>query len=147
MKNGFNNLSLGNKKIVKQKNVNLKSKLYLFLLIINLLNPISENKSRYLNTYYSEIKLVIKGNVIQSFLNPNFYSKLSKVSINEKEYLGVPITTQLEKNTIILGFEEQIETCYTMFYKIENMTEIDLSNFDASKVILYKYVFNVLVLF
>ena len=88
MKNGFNNLSLGNKKIVKQKNVNSKSKLYLFLLIISLVNPISENKSRILNTYFSEIKLVIKGNVIQSFLNPFFYSKLSKVSINEKEYLG-----------------------------------------------------------
>ena len=137
MKNGFNNITKENKKILKQKKVNLKSKLYLFLLIISLVNPISENNSRYLNTYSSEIRLVIKGKGIISFLNQNFYSKLSKVSINREERNTMGQTSFLfrgETNTIELEFKEQIKTCNGMFYKLENITEIDLSNFDASKV-------------
>ena len=138
MKNGFNNITKENKKILNQKNVNLKSKLYLFLLMISLVNPISESKSRYLNIYYSDINLVIKGNGSQSFLNQNFYKRPSNVFVNgEAINIGGQISLYLagEKNTIKLRFEGQIVTCRLMFFNLENITEIDLSNFDASKVI------------
>ena len=137
MKNGFNNIMQKNKKILKQKNINLNSKHYLILLIISLVNPISENKSRYQNTYYSEIELVIKGNGTQSFLYPNFYKRPSNVFVNGKGInAGGQSSLHLEgeKNTIKLRFEGQIETCRLMFYNLENITEINLSNFDASKV-------------
>ena len=39
-----------------------------------------------------------------------------------------------DKNNITLIFDTQIESCYEMFDGLTNIIEIDLSNFDASKV-------------
>ena len=132
MKNGCNNITPENKKILEQKNVNPKSKLYFFLLILSLVNPISDNNS----TYYSKIKVVFRGKKIISILNQNFYSKLSNVLINGYEvnaWEQIPPQSEGE-NRIELRFKEQIESCSGMFYNSENIIEIDLSNFDASKV-------------
>ena len=132
MKNGCNNITPENKKILDQKNVNPKSKLYFFLLILSLVNPISDNNS----TYYSKIKVVFRGKKIISILNQNFYSKLSNVLINGYEinpWEQIPPLSEGE-NRIELRFKEQIESCSRMFYNSENIIEIDLSNFDASKV-------------
>ena len=44
-------------------------------------------------------------------------------------------------NNITLIFDYQIETCNSMFDGLRNITEIDLSNFDASKVTDFHWMF------
>ena len=105
-----------------------------------MINPISENEIRYLNNYISEIKLVIKGKGNQLFLFEGFPIKPHEVLVNgviktlsfsEQTWVNL----EGEESNITLRFNRQIETCYGMFYKLKNIKEVDLSNFDASKVI------------
>ena len=43
-------------------------------------------------------------------------------------------TFENELNNVTIKFETQIETCYKMFYQLDNILEIDLSKLDTSKV-------------
>ena len=108
-----------------------------FLLKIFLVNLISIKNARNLNNYISEIHLVIKGKGTQNILSNSFNTVPSEVIVN-----GISKGNTCQKtcyldediNNVTIKFEEQIETCYRMFYKLQNIIEIDLSNFDASKV-------------
>ena len=108
-----------------------------FLLKISLVNLISIKNTRNLNNYISEIHLVIKGNGTQNILYNNFNTNPSEVIVN-----GISKGNTCQKtcdldediNNVTIKFEEQIISCYHMFYQLENIIEIDLSNFDTSKV-------------
>ena len=92
----------------------------------------------------SEIHLVIQGDGEQKLLS-NLYSGVapSEVLVNGIKDDSCSKTCNLEgdRNNITLKFDTLIESCYGMFYFVENMIEIDLSNFDASKVANMGYMF------
>ena len=88
----------------------------------------------------SEIHLVIQGNGQQTL------SKIepSEVLVNGVKNDSCSKTCNLkgDRNNITLKFDTQIELCYRMFDGSTNITEIDLSNFDASKVRDMSWMFN-----
>ena len=92
---------------------------------------------RHIQVYQSEIKLVIKGTGNSYFLNNTFYSTPSEVIING-ETIDPPENNKYnfkqDINYVTIKFNNQIESCENMFSGLANIIEIDLSNFDASKV-------------
>ena len=109
---------------------------FLFLLQIYFVGLKMVNNMINLKYYYSEIHLIIKGNGNQNLLSSSFNIEPSEVYINGIKDDSCKKTCVLEgdKNDITLRFENKIETCRYMFYKLENITNIDLSNFYTSKV-------------
>jgi len=107
------------------------------LLTILLVNLISIKNARNLNNYISEIHLVIKGNGTQNILSNYFYIIPSEVIVNGiSKGNTCKKTCDLDEdiNNVTIKFDKKIESCYLMFNGLQNMIEIDLSNFDASKV-------------
>ena len=93
----------------------------------------------------SEIHLVIQGSGPQKLLGDDYSGvKPSEVLVNGVRDDSCSKTCYLEgdKNNITLKFDTQIKSCYCMFYFVENIIEIDLSNFDASKVTYTGFMFN-----
>ena len=95
----------------------------------------------------SEIHLVIQGSGQQKLLSDYFFTYIqqpSEVLVNGVKDDSCSKTCNLEgdRNNITLRFNTQIESCYGMFDGLKNITEIDLSNFDASKVADMGYMFN-----
>ena len=112
---------------IANKNYRLKTfilKLFLFLSMLE----ISIN---------SEIHLVIQGSGKQKLLSDYFYIEPSEVLVNGVKDDSCKKTCNLVgyKNNITLKFDTQIESCSSMFSYLDNIIEIDLSNFYASKVI------------
>ena len=108
-----------------------------FLLKILLFDLISIKNARNLKNYISEIHLVIKGKGTKNILSNEFKTNPSEVIVN-----GISKGNTCQKtcyfdediNNVTIKFEEQIKSCKKMFYNLQNIIEIDLSNFDASKV-------------
>ena len=109
-----------------------------FVVTTNLFNK----NIRKLNNYYSEIHLVVKGNGTQNILS-NSYVGLnpSEVYVNGVKDNSCKRSCNLHGNlnNITLRFENQIESCKYMFYSVTSIIEVDLSNFDASKVKTMEY--------
>ena len=89
---------------------------------------------------YSNITLKIRGPGFNNILSPNFYSNcypdeiyingIRNHSINFSYYFNETINTvKLKWNT------NNIYSCFNMFKQCSNITAIDLSGFDTSKVI------------
>ena len=95
----------------------------------------------------SEIHLVIQGSGEQQLLGDYFFTYIqqpSEVLVNGVKDDSCSKTCNLvgDKNNITLKFDTQIESCYQMFYWLDNIIEIDLSNFDASKVRNMRWMFD-----
>ena len=84
----------------------------------------------------SEIHLNIEEKWEQMILNVLFHAKPSKVFVNDIFIDSCKKTCQLngEINNITLIFDEEIDSCENMFNNLQNITFIDLSGFDTSKV-------------
>ena len=112
--------------------------LYLRLKFLYILSSlfISMQDLRNMNVYLSEIKLVIKGKGESFFLNNTFNVQPSEVIINDviknSSIKSYNFTEDL--NYVVIKFNKPIESCVNMFGGLSNIIEIDLSNFDASKV-------------
>ena len=110
-----------------KKNVLLKTFLFISLLK-NIIN--------------SEIYLIIQGNGTQTFLYNGFNTKPSEVYVNgvKEDNCNDEIKNSKicnlkgDKNNITLKFNKEISSCFLMFFNMLNIIEIDLSNFDFSKV-------------
>ena len=122
----------------------MKSKIFLyfiysrfkFLYILSTLF-ISMHDLRNMNVYLSEIRLVIiKGTGTYNFLFNDFIPAPSEVIINDNiNALGIKSYDFIEEiNNVVIKFSDSIESCQKMFYGLDNIIEIDLSNFDFSKV-------------
>ena len=83
----------------------------------------------------SEILLTIQGGGDQNILGQNYKTYPSQVKVNGiiKDCQN---SCQLEgdKNEVSLTFNVPITSCYNMFNRLENITEIDFLNFDFSQV-------------
>ena len=119
------------------------STLYFKIFIILLKLAFCDFNMRHLNNVISEINMVIKGNGIQSLLYSNFPIDPFEVIVNGKKENSCKKTCVLNKdlNEVTLKFDKQIESCYLMFFALKNITEIDLSKFDTSKVTTMSWMF------
>ena len=72
----------------------------------------------------------------QTIINKSFYKEPSKIYVNGILREDCKYFCQLsdERSNITIIFDEDITSCENMFYGLNNLIEIDLSNFDNSKV-------------
>ena len=85
----------------------------------------------------SRINLIIQGSGKQNVLYRNFYINALEVIVNnisKKNECNKTCELDKEINKITLVFEEKINSSCNMFYMLENITEVDLSEFDASEI-------------
>ena len=83
----------------------------------------------------NEIRLIIKGVGVQNILNNNFYKDPSKVYINnELNTCKKTCNMTYEVNNVTIIFDEKIISAQGMFLNLVNIYEIDLTNFDFSKI-------------
>ena len=103
-----------------------------FLLIFNITKEIPKN----IINISSEIQLLISGSGNQSILSDSFYLDPSEVVINGISRKSCKKFCELdsEENNVTLYFNDTVESCYSMFYQLDNIKQIDLSNFDFSSV-------------
>jgi surface protein len=97
-----------------------------------------------MQNFNSEIQLVINGNGLQNFLSSSFYTEPSDVIVNGISKKNIcSRTCELEDsiNYITLKFEEEIVSFENMFNGLTNIKEVDLTNFDTSKVTNMKSMF------
>ena len=93
----------------------------------------------------SQINMIMKGKGEKNFINDNFYLNASQVFVN-----GISNDTWKkscyldndEYNNITIIFDQQIESCENMFNGLYDILEIDLSNFNFSKVTNMDSMFN-----
>ena len=117
------------------------SKFYLALVIILLKIVFADlkdlNTERYLKNQDSDIVLVVQGSGVQNLFG-SYYEGIypSEVLVNgiKDDSCSNQCTLQGDTNIITLRFQTQIVSYEYMFYYLANIIEVDLSNFDASKV-------------
>ena len=107
----------------KKKNRHFKTFLLKIFLILTMIEA----------SINSEIHLVIQGSGKQTLLNNYFSVAPSEVLVNGVKDDSCSKTCYLEGdiNNITLKFDTQIESCHRMFFELDNIIEIDLSNFDT----------------
>ena len=117
----------------------------IILLKLLILNFLSTNQNQLIKlSQESEIFMIIKGkgnqkilNVMDSTMERYIYIYISDIIINgqEREKIeSLEYYLEEEKNEIILKYGEPISSASYMFYKLSNITKIDLSRFDSSKI-------------
>jgi surface protein len=84
----------------------------------------------------SEVKLIIQGEGQLNILNNLFYLDPSEVIVNGISKPSCNKSCEFNKglNNVTIKFNVPIESCANMFDWRHDIIEIDLSNFDASKV-------------
>ena len=135
----------------KKNNINIKDnniirnyiKIMKYLLIIMIsFNQILPNNELYLiNSKLSNITLKIKGtgtkNVFTSHSNFNSIYYPNIIYINGEKQSIITYSYQLNQTDNIVELEWNntiVESCYYMFFRCSDIYEMDLSNFDTSKV-------------
>ena len=117
------------------------SELILILIITQIYSTNSKllENTRNLKSKYSEIHLVIQGSGTQDLVSSSGYSEAddpSEVYVGGSKREDCLKTCSLTgtSNSITLRFENQMASCSYMFFQQTNIIEVDLSDFDASKV-------------
>ena len=108
-----------------------------FFLLSNDWTESKENLSLLNNNFLSEIHLIIKGNGIQNILFDEFIYEPSEVLVNgisKGNTCKKTCELEEEENNITLIFSQTLYSSERMFYGLQNIKEIDLSRFDASKI-------------
>ena len=132
--------------IIKQINIrnNDITNILVFLNLIILFPFFPSSKNHLVYNYYSEIKLIINEKGYQDILYDSFYAEPSDIMVNgisKKNICSKRCLLEDDYNNITLIFEVPLTTCDFMFNG-SNITEIDLSNFDASQVTGMKKMFH-----
>ena len=109
---------------------------YIIFIILSFINLSEEIEITKLNLY-SEITITIKGSQEQNILS-NYYigPNPNEIMINNntKNYSDKIINLVDEINNITIRWESELTICSHMFHGLTNITNIDLSKFDISKV-------------
>ena len=110
--------------------------LFLIVLQIALVGLESTDKLRNLKDNDSEIHLIIEGSGDQNILNDQFTVDPSEVFLNgiKNDSCKKKCFLSEEKNYVTIKFTSQIESTESMFENLQTITQIDLSDFDMSKV-------------
>ena len=86
----------------------------------------------------NEITIKTIGNEKKNILNSDFTPQPNQIYVNERLY-SINNENEIEEledreNNIRMIWDNQIEDCTSMFKGLDNIIEVDLSNFDSSKV-------------
>ena len=120
----------------------------LILHIVSKRNNIYTKKGLSTLSSLNEIFIKIIGSGTQQILNPYYIYKPSQVYVqgNSTSYLVDDYNriTGLQKNEniIIMKWDDKLQNCSYMFSELNNVSEIDLSNFDISEVRTTKEMFS-----
>ena len=110
----------------------------IILLLINFLSFSFEKKNIRKLIYTNEIILKINGNGTQQIINNNYNIDNSpKIYVNDVFQEGaIKQVTKLQYESSIIKIElsSLLTSCTAMFSGLNNILEVDLSNFDASQV-------------
>ena len=109
---------------------------FAFTLLLKPAETESESPLINLNNADSEINLVLKENYALLFSIYYKDSMPSKIIINGEEdvFQNKVYDLKEEKNYITLKFNVQVKSCESMFSKVYNLLEVDISKFDMSQV-------------
>ena len=113
------------------------------IIILNLIKIQTQNrKLESLN----EITIKIKGNGLQNVLNSEFQYKPNEILVNgnpsiidEENKVNI---LENEESIIKLKWDKKLIICQNMFKNLNNIIEIDLSNFDMSEIESMSNMFN-----
>ena len=110
-----------------------------FMFFINLFNPIfADNYGIRRKSFLNEITIKIIGNDTQNILYEDFQYPPDEILIEGISYsLGEKNTImnlQNYENNITMKWNSSLEDCWQMFTGLSNLIEIDLTNFDFSRV-------------
>ena len=125
------------KNIYNNKQINTLKKYIFIIMIINLFEIILPNRSSYkmISSKYSFIILKIsgKGN-IKIFDNINLSPNTIYINDDKQENINNFFDFKETPKYVKLVWNKEITSSSSMFYCCNQITEIDLSNFDTSKV-------------
>ena len=111
--------------------------LYIKIILLNIVF-VNFSKMKKLRHLYNnnEIHLIINGKGTQNLLYNNFNPAPSAVLVNGILNSSCTKSCYLPEdvNNITLQFSEQIKSCENMFLNLNNIIEVDLSDFDSSQV-------------
>ena len=138
---------------MKQGNKYLFKLIFFYYNYIKIITPLmlfvsvnaKEIKNRKLTSEIFEIKIKVNGIGNQEIIYNDFETMPDKIySSNGDEIIGIGNSINIEENesSIILKWNNFLDDCSFMFYKLENIIEIDLSNFDPSNVSTMKQMFS-----
>ena len=121
-------------------NINYFSLNIIKLIIIIILHNLT--KSNRIDSKYSKITLKIKGEGENTILGNETDEYFEDINFLKEVYINGIKQNTLEykyifnqtENFVELIFDEKISNCKYMFYQCNNITEINLSNFDTSQV-------------
>ena len=110
-----------------------KNLIYVLILSLYISTSRELDLKRFFTNKISQISLVIKGKGTKTYIYGN---EPSQVSVNGviKEKCKTSCKLPEEKNDVILAFNYEIKPCEKMFNGLTSIIQIDLSNFDFSKV-------------
>ena len=121
----------------------MKEIIWLKTLILFLILETARESQRNLINFSSEIHLVVSGGT-QSFIRNSIYFRPSQIRVNG-EIRDSCITTcnlQGQENNVILYYNYTVKYCYNMFDNLDNIKEIDFSDFDFSRVTSMSFMFH-----
>ena len=108
---------------------------------------ITEERHKNLISFSSEINLVIIGKGNQNLIFSDFTPQPSQVFVegNLRDSCTISCELENEESNVKLIFDGIIRYTQAMFYTLDNLKEIDLSNFDFSNVISMKFMFQMCI--
>ena len=131
--------------MIKRYIFDIKIGLFTRILIIDYLifqfliyNILSSNMFIMNKSYFSKIKLKIKGNAQGKYYNPNFNPQPDEIVEGEAQQMDGDYS-EIEVELI---WNQSPTNCSRMFYGCSNISEIDFSDFDSSNVENMNYMFN-----
>ena len=114
------------------------------LIVINMVFLIYSRKIEI--NFLNEIKIKIKGEETQNILNREFYPPPDEITVNgeNSNILSENKITNLNnrENIIIMKWNSKITIATNMFSGLDNLIEVDLSNFDMSEIEKTNYMFS-----
>ena len=110
-------------------------KTFIFLMkIIQIFLLLNKGTKIFINCH-SIISLIIQGKGNQKILYNEFPTSPSEIRVNGViNNCDKTCELQNDINNITLIFNYEIASCQKMFYSLENITEVDLSNFNCSRI-------------
>ena len=118
----------------------MRKKSIIYIILLYIIGFSYEYKRKII--YLSEITIIVKGLGNQQILYDSYSP--NKIYINEvlQDYNGSFVYNLTdEKNIIKMVWNEPLENCQRMFQGLSNITYIDLSNFNSSKLVYIENMF------
>ena len=163
--NKSNSSDIENKsrKLLNVKEVKVNSKKYKYkrlisfknyIIILIYLNEIislakivlSAYKTHIIDSQFSIITLTIKGignnSILSDEFNSSYYPNRIYINGEEQSIISFSYIFNQTDNDVELMWNNSIDNCRRMFQGCKNITKINLSNFDTSKVTTMQYMLN-----